>query len=380
MFGLHALQPSIALAAIIGLGAACGAPEDPFTSGSARATVTGLVTDRGGNPISGATIHIACSGGGSPVSAATDTTGHYVANLDTDSDPFDGGSGRLLCHFSEPAAGDGAGAHRHGVELCPRSGAGCPPVRGSAGALGVLGGLGWLTFMYAPLATRVYPCVVAIGLLGAAAVIIWLLVFGVREQEWKEQARNRQRPYGRDRVWSRHMIPDLRDTLLDTWRTSNRLTVYLIEHLPPELWTSAIPGAPRRTVRMIAGHIHNSRCMWTKTLGQELGVAVPRGVDRRRVGRKELVPALGRSSRGILRLLAIGYDRGGTIPISSSYVWRNLPLDVGHVLAYFVAHEAHHRGQIVLVARALGHRLPSAVTAGLWQWTKRAAEAKAERP
>ena len=45
MFSLHALQPSIALAAIIGLGAACGAPEDPFTSGSARATVTGLVTD-----------------------------------------------------------------------------------------------------------------------------------------------------------------------------------------------------------------------------------------------------------------------------------------------------------------------------------------------
>jgi uncharacterized damage-inducible protein DinB len=49
------------------------------------------------------------------------------------------------------------------------------------------------------------------------------------------------------------------------------------------------------------------------------------------------------------------------------------------VLAYFVAHEAHHRGQIVLVARALGQRLPVAVTGGLWQWTKRAAEAKAER-
>ena len=67
---------------------------------------------------------------------------------------------------------------------------------------------------------------------------------------------------------------------------------------------------------------------------------------------------------------------GGKIPTPSSYIWRNLPLDVGHVLAYFVAHEAHHRGQIVLAARELGYRLPLDVTNGLWQWTTRAREAK----
>ena len=127
---------------------------------------------------------------------------------------------------------------------------------------------------------------------------------------------------------------------------------------------------------MIAGHLHNARCMWIKTLGQELGVAVPRSVDRRRVRRQDLVSALQRSSRGILGLLTLGCERGGRIPPASTYTWRNLPLDVGHVLGYFVAHEGHHRGQIVLVARALGYRLPPAVTGGLW--TKRAAEAKSE--
>src|SRR6184192_2871925 len=168
---------------------------------------------------------------------------------------------------------------------------------------------------------------------------------------------------------------DQQDMLLDAWRTNNRVTVFLVEHLPHELWGARVPGAPRRTVRMIAGHIHNARCMWIKTLGKEHGIEVPDAVDRRRVSQKQLVKALDRSSRGMMSLLTLGCDHGGTIPASSAYTWRNLPLDVGHVLAYFVAHEGHHRGQIVLIARQLGYRLPTEVTAGLWQWSQRAKEA-----
>jgi uncharacterized damage-inducible protein DinB len=169
--------------------------------------------------------------------------------------------------------------------------------------------------------------------------------------------------------------PDLRDTILAAWGTNNRVTVFLVDHLPSPLWEASVPGAPRRTIRMIAGHIHNARCMWIKMVGKEHGIPVPDRVDRRRVSRKELVSALKRSSLGINRLLRLGCDCGGSIPIPSTYVWRNLPLDVGHVLSYFVAHEGHHRGQIVLLARQLGHRLPVSTTGGLWQWTKRAREA-----
>ena len=65
-----------------------------------------------------------------------------------------------------------------------------------------------------------------------------------------------------------------------------------------------------------AGHMHNARCMWIKTLGQEVGIPVPRSVDRRRVERKTLVSALHRSSRGILRLLTLGCKDGGSIPMA----------------------------------------------------------------
>ncbi len=73
-------------------------------------------------------------------------------------------------------------------------------------------------------------------------------------------------------------------------------------------------------------------------------------------------------------MLELGIRNGGRVPPSRGYVWRNLPLDVGHVLTYFVAHEGHHRGQLVLVARQLGHRLPPPVLNGLWLWTTRVRE------
>jgi uncharacterized damage-inducible protein DinB len=167
---------------------------------------------------------------------------------------------------------------------------------------------------------------------------------------------------------------DLDAALLASWRTNSRVTAYLVEHLPAALWDAQVPGAPRRTIRMIAGHVHNSRCSWLKTLGREHRIAVPASVDRRKVTRRELLVALGRSSRGIEALLELGLAAGGHVPPSKAYVWRNLPLDVPHVLTYFVAHEGHHRGQIVMLARQLGHRLPTNISAGLWLWTKRVQE------
>jgi hypothetical protein len=60
-----------------------------------------------------------------------------------------------------------------------------PPV---LGLLSVIGGLGWLTYLYEPFAARVVTYILIAGIVGALANILWLLVFGVDEQRWREQA------------------------------------------------------------------------------------------------------------------------------------------------------------------------------------------------
>lgn len=56
------------------------------------------------------------------------------------------------------------------------------------GVLSAVGGLGWLAYLYEPLAARLLPFILAASFVGAASNILWLLVFGVNEQRWKAQA------------------------------------------------------------------------------------------------------------------------------------------------------------------------------------------------
>lgn len=56
------------------------------------------------------------------------------------------------------------------------------------GALMASGGLSWLTFLSPPLANYLSPYNYAPGILGEGWLTVWLLVMGVDEQRWKEQA------------------------------------------------------------------------------------------------------------------------------------------------------------------------------------------------
>jgi hypothetical protein len=56
------------------------------------------------------------------------------------------------------------------------------------GVLLAISGLGWVTYLYPPLAHRVYPFIAAASALGEIPLELWLIVMGVNVQRWNEQA------------------------------------------------------------------------------------------------------------------------------------------------------------------------------------------------
>ena len=62
------------------------------------------------------------------------------------------------------------------------------------GVLMALAGLGWLTFLYPPLAHSLSPYVLVLGFLAELLLMLWLLVKGVNVPRWKEQASVPRKP------------------------------------------------------------------------------------------------------------------------------------------------------------------------------------------
>jgi uncharacterized damage-inducible protein DinB len=40
------------------------------------------------------------------------------------------------------------------------------------------------------------------------------------------------------------------------------------------------------------------------------------------------------------------------------------------MFTYMVAHDAHHRGQVCMLAHQLGYKLPMKAISGMWAWEK----------
>src|SRR5580704_4620575 len=142
----------------------------------------------------------------------------------------------------------------------------------------------------------------------------------------------------------------------------------LIEHLDPTAWRAKPPGKVR-PIAAIFTHMHNVRTKWVRLTAPHL--KVPPQLNRTHCTTQQARAGLAESAARCAEMLAEALGGGGgRIEKFRRDGWAR-PWPVGlEMLCYMLSHEAHHRGQVCMLAHQLGFPLPNEVAYGIWNWEK----------
>jgi uncharacterized damage-inducible protein DinB len=159
----------------------------------------------------------------------------------------------------------------------------------------------------------------------------------------------------------------LGQTAVRIFAANDRMNQVLIENLEPAAWRAKPPGTAR-TIAAIFTHMHNMRCKWVRLTAPHL--KLPPQLNRSNCTPQQARAGLAQSAARCTEMLAEALDGGGRIATFRRDGWAR-PWPVGvEMLCYMLSHEAHHRGQVLMLAHQMGFPLPVEVMSGLWNWER----------
>jgi uncharacterized damage-inducible protein DinB len=172
----------------------------------------------------------------------------------------------------------------------------------------------------------------------------------------------------RRKVQTQEMHTPLGRAAVRIFAANERMNQMIIEHVDPAAWNAKPPGKAR-SIAAIFTHMHNVRTKWVRLTAPRL--KVPRQLQRAHCTPKEARAGLAESAARCAEMLAeaLGGGGGGVEKFVRDGWARPWPVGP-EMLCYMISHEAHHRGQVLMLAHQLGFPLPQKVMYGIWNWEK----------
>ena len=163
--------------------------------------------------------------------------------------------------------------------------------------------------------------------------------------------------------------PDFRHALLETYAVNDRMNQLILEHLHPHAWRTKAAGRNARTIAAIFTHMHNIRRKWLRLSAPHLKLPAP--LDRTRCTQLHARAALAESARRCSQMLTEALDGpAGRVQQFRRDGWARPWPGGAAMFAYMIVHDAHHRGQVCMLAHQLGFPLPNKAAYEIWSWEK----------
>ena len=151
---------------------------------------------------------------------------------------------------------------------------------------------------------------------------------------------------------------DVERELLEEFERNGLINEYLVSVLPDAIWRLPPPGGRGRTIAAIVAHIQSVRRTFARLGGARPG---PPSLDRLTVTKAQAQRALRQSTTEFLSLFEAALAARQTRV-------KGMPRRLVNMLLYLIQHDAHHRGQIFMLAKSLGHEFSGEDVMRVWGW------------
>src|SRR6185503_13382074 len=148
----------------------------------------------------------------------------------------------------------------------------------------------------------------------------------------------------------------MKEQLLAAWQTHEKMNRLLIDSISDTGMQKTLSTRGGRTIYQQLVHIHNVRMQWLEICSKDIFSKYKVLDKETSFSRKGLQKAFEDSAKGIEELLSRSWDGGGKV--------KGFKKGVIPLLGYFISHESHHRGNILLTLKQSGEKIPDTVKWG----------------